>query len=114
MIRRYYAAIEVGDYPRAYRLWGNDGESSGQTLEAFTQGFDETTHVEADVGAPGRVEGAAGSRYVNVPVEVRATTAAGEHQRFRGTYTLRRTVIEGSTPAMRRWHITSADIRQVQ
>ncbi len=113
VIRRYYAAIEAGDYPRAYRLWGNGGESSGQTLEGFTRGFDETAHVEADVGAPGRVEGAAGSRYVDVPVEVRATTTAGEHQRFRGTYTLRRTVIEGSTPAMRRWHITSADIRQV-
>jgi hypothetical protein len=67
--------------------------------------------VTAQVGAPGRVEGAAGSRYVSVPVEVHATTTAGAAQCFRGTYTLRRAVVPGATVEQRRWHIASADLR---
>ncbi len=110
VVRRYYAAIAARDYRTAYALWGNGGAASGQTYAAFAAGFAHTASVEADVGEPGRVEGAAGSRYVTVPVSVRATTAAGERQRFEGTYTLRRSVVDGASAAQRRWHIDSAHI----
>jgi hypothetical protein len=66
-----------------------------------------------EVGAPGRVEGAAGSRYVEIPVVVRARTRAGKAQRFEGTYTLKRTVVDGATPAQRSWRIASASLREV-
>lgn len=111
VIRDYYAAIAARDYARAYSHWGDGGAASGQSFEQFRAGFAETASVTADVGAPGRVEGAAGSRYVSVPVEVRATTTAGAAQCFRGTYTLRRAVVPGATAEQRRWHIASADIR---
>src|SRR5690606_21398974 len=111
VIRDYYAAIAARDYARAYGHWSDGGAASGQSFEQFRAGFAETASVTADVGAPGRVEGAAGSRYVSVPVEVRATTTAGAAQCFRGTYTLRRAVVPGATAEQRRWHIASADIR---
>ncbi|HEX7090570.1 MAG TPA: hypothetical protein VF192_10590, partial [Longimicrobiales bacterium] len=111
VIRDYYAAIAARDYARAYRHWGDGGAASGQSFEEFRAGFAETVAVTAEVGAPGHVEGAAGSRYVSVPVEVRATTTAGAAQCFRGTYTLRRAVVPGATAEQRRWHIASADMR---
>jgi hypothetical protein len=110
VVRNYYAAIAARDYRRAYAMWGDDGKSSGQTLEQFAAGFARTQTVAVDVGPPGRVEGAAGSRYVDVPVVVRATTQDGENQRFEGTYTLRRVVVDGASPAQRRWHLSSADL----
>jgi hypothetical protein len=110
VVRRYYAAIEARDYRAAYDLWGDCGRASGQTYEEFSRGFARTAHVEVEVGEPGRVEGAAGSRYVEVPVVVRARTVDGAPQRYEGTYTLRRAVVDGATPAQRRWHLSSAEI----
>jgi hypothetical protein len=110
VIRRYYAAIDARDYRRAYELWGNGGAASGQSFDDFRAGFARTAGVAVEVGEVGRVEGAAGSRYVDVPVVVRATTTGGGTQRFEGSYTLRRTVVDGSTAAQRRWHIDSAKL----
>lgn len=110
VIRRYYAAIDAGEFRRAYELWGDSGKASGQTYQKFAAGFAETASVEVQVGAPGRVEGAAGSRFVDVPVVIRAVLKNGEQQRFQGHYTLQRVVVEGASPAERRWHIYSADI----
>src|SRR5690606_1019506 len=114
VIRRYYAAIAAQDFRLAYSLWGDGGAASGQTLDAFSRGFEETASVVAEVGPPGRVEPAAGSRYVQVPVVVHATTAGGEEQRFEGTYTLRRSVVDGATDRQRRWHIASAEVVRVR
>jgi hypothetical protein len=110
LIRRYYAAINAREYRRAYELWGDGGKESGQTFEEFRAGFAETASVAVEVGEPGRIEGAAGSRYVEVPVVIRANTTTGETQRFSGSYTLRRAVVEGASPLEMRWHIYSAKI----
>jgi hypothetical protein len=56
------------------------------------------------------VEGAAGSRYVTIPVTVRAETTTGREQRFVGSYTLRHSVVDGATPDQRQWRIYSASI----
>jgi hypothetical protein len=114
VIRRYYAAIDAKDYRRAFEMWGNGGAASGQSFDAFRAGFARTAGVEVEIGEVGRVEGAAGSRYVDVPVVVRARTTEGGTQRFEGSYTLRRTVVDGSTPAQRRWHIDSAKLTQTR
>lgn len=114
VIRRYYAAINAGDFQRAYALWGSEGAASGQTFEAFAAGFAETARVEVEIGEPGRVEPAAGSRYVAVPVVVRAKTEGGAAERFEGTYTLRRAVVPGASAAERRWHLYAADIVRVR
>ena len=113
VIQRYYAAIDAGDYARAYRLWSDGGRASGQSLASFASGFDDTTSVGVDIGAPGRVEAAAGSRYIEVPVTVRAVHADRSEHRFEGTYTLRRAVVDGATPEQRQWRIASARLREV-
>ncbi|HET9982318.1 MAG TPA: hypothetical protein VFQ38_01970 [Longimicrobiales bacterium] len=110
VIRAYYAAIARRDYAAAYGLWGDGGRASGQTLEAFRRGYARTAAVEVTPGEPGRIEGAAGSRYVRLPVEVRARTSDGARQCFRGAYTLRRTVVDGAPPEERRWHIYTAEL----
>lgn len=110
VIRRYYAAIGAKDYRRAYELWSDGGAASGQSLEEFAAGFARTARTEATVGEPGRIEGAAGSRYIEVPVIIRAETDAGAEQRFEGTYVLRRSVVDGATAEQRSWRIHSADI----
>ncbi len=112
VVRRYYEAINARDYGRAYALWGDGGRASGQTLEVFEAGYAQTDSVEVRIGQPGRVEGAAGSRYVDVPVEIWAKTRTGRVQRFAGTYTLRRAVVTGASAADRRWHLASADIHR--
>lgn len=110
VIRTYYDAIDRKDYARAYRSWGGGGAASGQTFESFVRGFAETETVKAEVGPPGRIEGAAGSRYATVPVAIEAKTTGGTTQRFAGTYALRRSVVDGATPEQRSWHIDSARI----
>jgi hypothetical protein len=114
VIRRYYAAIDAGDYARAYALWSGAGAASGQTLEEFAAGFAGIAHTEARVGTTGRIEGAAGSRFIEVPVVVLAVTDAGADQRFEGTYVLRRSVVDGASAEQRRWRIHSADISRLR
>lgn len=113
VLRDYYAAIEARDYRGAYARWGDGGASSGQTYDEFAAGFAETAHVEVEIGTPGRVEAAAGSRYVEIPVVIRAVERDGTRQRFEGTYTLQRSVVDGATDAQRRWHLYRGAIRRV-
>jgi hypothetical protein len=108
VLRRYYAAIEERRYDDAYALWSRDGAASGQTRMAFARGFADTRRVVLTVGDSVQMEGAAGSQYATVPVTVDATLEYGTTQRFTGTYTLRRSMVDGATPAQRSWHIESA------
>lgn len=112
VIRDYYAAIDQGDYARAYRLWSNEGEASGQTEERFAAGFARTAEVAVQVGAPGAVEGAAGSRYVQIPVAVTARHDDGNVHRYAGHYVLRRAVVDGASAEQRAWRIASAELRE--
>lgn len=110
VIRAYYAAIDARDFRRAYGLWARGGEASGKRYDEFVAGFAQTASAAVEIGDPGQVEGAAGSRYIEIPVVVRAFTTDGSAQRFVGSYTLRRTVVDGATPAQQRWQLYSAKI----
>lgn len=114
VVRDYYAAIRAHDYLRAYRMWETSGQRNVRSYARFAAGFDSTESVEVKTGAPGRVEGAAGSRFVTVPVEVESRLRSGARQRFTGTYTLRRAEVPGASAAQRRWHLYTASIRQVE
>jgi hypothetical protein len=113
VLRDYYAAIDARDYPRAWHLWSGGGQASRQTLAGFAAGFADTRTVSVEPGAPGRIEGAAGSRYLTVPATVRAVHADGSIHRYSGSYTLRRAVVDGATAEQRAWRIASADLREV-
>ena len=113
VIRRYYEAIDTGDYAAAYALWAQDGAASGQAYEAFAAGFAQTARSGVEITGPVVMEGAAGSSFAEVPVRVRATTRSGEDQQFEGTYVVRRVNdVPGATPAQLRWHIHEARLHQ--
>ena len=113
VVRRYHGAIDARQYEQAYQLWSGDGRSSGQSAASFAAGFGDTAGVTVQTGTPGRVEAAAGSRYVRVPVSIRAVGVDGSERRYEGSYTLRRAVVDGATAAQRDWRIESADLREV-
>ncbi|NUS59982.1 MAG: hypothetical protein HOQ01_03450 [Lysobacter sp.] len=112
-IQRYYDAIGAQDFASAYALWSDGGRASGQTPEQFAAGFADTANVVVTVDVPARVEGAAGSRIVEVPVAVESTARDGRVRRFVGQYTMRRSVVDGATPDQREWRIASADLREL-
>ncbi len=113
VVRDYYAAIEARSFDRAYALWADEGRASRQTPQQFAAGFAQTTHVAATLDTPGRVEAAAGSRFIEIPVAIEAAQQDGSVRRYVGAYTLRRAVVDGATPEQRAWRISSADIREV-
>ena len=115
VVQRYYAAIDRRDFRRAYVQWGDGGRASGKTFDSFARGFASTTHTHAITGSPGRVEGAAGSLYVDVPVDVYAKLKDGHHQHFSGSYVVRRVNnVPGARAAELRWHIESAKLHLVR
>jgi hypothetical protein len=109
----YYAAIEQHDYAHAWSLWSDGGRSSGQTAQQFADGFANTAHVVVQPGAPGRLDAAAGSRYIEVPVTIEAAQRDGSVRRYAGSYTLRRAVVDGATAEQRAWRIASANLHQL-
>ncbi len=114
VIRHYYDAINQKDYKRAYADWADNGAASQQSFEQFKQGFADTASVKVDIGEPGRINGAVGSLYVEIPVTITATTVKGTTQQFTGRYTLQRVNdVPGSTPEQRMWHLYSAKITPV-
>ncbi|HEY9640562.1 MAG TPA: hypothetical protein V6C57_08760 [Coleofasciculaceae cyanobacterium] len=114
VIQDYYNAIAHRNYKQAYLAWDGEGAASQQSFEQFKQGFADTASTAVAVGEPGRLDGAAGSSYIEIPVTVTATTTAGTQQRFRGSYVLRRVNdVPGSTVEQRQWHLYSANITPV-
>lgn len=114
-VRAYYDAIDAGDFAGAYRLWRDGGAASGQGYEAFRRGFAETRSTEVTITGPVAQEGAAGSIYATVPVEVNAVLQDGTQQRFVGEYVLRRVNdVPGATEEQRSWHIESARLAAVR
>lgn len=111
VLQSYFALIEQGRYGEAYRLWSDDGRASGMDATAFARGFARYREYHANIGAPGEIEGAAGSLYVEVPVLVYGRGRDGAEFSQRGTATLRRVNgVPGSTPAQRRWHIARIEL----
>jgi hypothetical protein len=110
VLRDYYAAIGERDYARAYADWGEDGPPGHPSLGTFAEGFARTDSVRLELGTPGRIEGAAGSRYVDVPVTVHAFERGAGATTYTGSYVLRRTVVPGASEANSRWHLYRATL----
>lgn len=111
VVQIYYASIEGGKYAAARALWGNGGADSKQTPAAFAAGFAKYKEYHANIGGPGDIEGAAGSRYVSVPVQIYARLKDGRPDYQTGTIALRRTEVDGATPEQRKWHIYTIDLK---
>jgi hypothetical protein len=114
MLESYFEAINAHQFHEAYHFWSDNGAASGLTLEEFARGYDRTRSTTYRAGSPGRIEGAAGSRYIKIPVTIEAVTTDGERRRFTGEFVLRRVVATGAGSNERRWHIYSASVHAVR
>jgi len=102
IVRVYFALAGAGRIDEARRLWW-DGESA----DAFVRSFGGPAGIRGQAGAPGAIEGAAGSLYVEVAVKVYTRPNGGGPYARAGTATLRRVNdVPGSTAEQRRWRIT--------
>lgn len=114
VVQTYFALIGEKAYDRAFALWSDDGAASGRTQAQFAAGFDDYLQYGAQVGAPGQPEGAAGSSYISVPVQIYGRRKSGEPFHQRGDAQLRRVNdVPGSTPTQRLWRIARLDLKNV-
>lgn len=109
VLRDYFEALDQRRYADAWAMWG-DGGVPDQTLVSFTAQRRLVSRLDFRLGAPGRVEGAAGSRFVEIPVQVRETLADGGHRMLLGSVVMRRVVVDGASDAERRWHLYRVDL----
>lgn len=101
VLQSYFALAESGRFADANKLWSVGVDQLDLT------GYRE---VHANIGAPGNVEGGAGSLYVEIPVQLYGRKKDGKEFSSLGTMTLRRVNdVDGSTEAQRRWHIMNAE-----
>ena len=92
-------------FDEAYMLLGPNAPSRGEFMGMWGQ-FDSFT---VRLGKPGQQEGAAGSIYLSVPLQV---SAVGHGEGIRGSDTLvlrRVNDVPGSTEQQRQWHIERID-----
>lgn len=101
VLQSYFALVESGRFAEANKLWSTGVERLDLT------GYRE---IHGNIGAPGNVEGGAGSLYVEIPVQLYGRLKDGKEFNSRGTMTLRRVNdVPGSTEEQRRWHIMNAE-----
>ena len=106
VVQTYVALLEQGKVRPALKLW-DEGAAAPSAAS-----FNRYREFHANVGGPGRIEGAAGSRYVTVPVQFSGTLRSGRPFVEKGTVTLRRVgEVDGATPAQKRGHIYSVDVK---
>lgn len=105
VVQTYVALLEQGRVREALKLWDDRADAPSAAS------FDRYKAFHANVGGPGRIEGAAGSRYVTVPVRFTGTLRSGRVRVEDGTVTLRRSVVDGATAKQTRWRIYSVDVK---
>ena len=112
VVQSYYALLEQGRHGEAWRLWSDGGRASGMSEAEFASSFDRYSEYHAQIGAPGRIEGAAGSLYVEVPVQAYGRLRSGVPFTMAGPVRLRRSNdVPGSTAEQRRWRIADSGVR---
>ncbi len=87
VLQTYYALIEAGKYAQAFRL---REPREDLTADRFADSFDRFSEYHANIGAPSEPQGAAGSLYVEVPVQLYGRMKDGRPFSNAGTVTLRR------------------------
>lgn len=109
VVQGYYGLLEEKRFDEAQDLWADRSAIGSQDDEAFAARFRGFSEIHAHIGAPGEAEGAAGSLYVTVPVQIYARVAAtGKPWYALRQVTLRRVNdVPGSSDSDRRWHIES-------
>ena len=110
VISSFYSAINRHELARAYSYY-QDGAGAPE-FDAFVAGYADTVSVSVSFGQSAQ-EGAAGSTYWTLPVNLDAINAAGAHSYFSGCYTLRlaNPAIQ-SEPPFRPLHIVEGHLKR--
>ncbi|WP_380873491.1 hypothetical protein ACFB49_41810 [Sphingomonas sp. DBB INV C78] len=107
----YYALLADRRYADAWKLWADNGKASGQTADQFAASFANVTRYEPKVGGIGPMEGAAGSVFITVFVDVNGARTDGTPIHQKGWVSLRRVNnVPGATPEQLAWRITKVPI----
>lgn len=112
VLQRYAGMLEQHQFADARMLWSDNGRASNQTEKEFVESWSRYGQIHSEIGAPGDLEGAAGSVYVSIPLRLYGTMANGKPFNMIGSVALRRVNdVDGSTEAQRQWHIASVDMQ---
>jgi hypothetical protein len=112
VVQHYGALLEQRKFADARKLWGGDGEASGQSAAQFAAAYDKYAQIHSEVGRPTDMEGAAGSSYITVPFRLFGTLKSGGAFNLVGPLTLRRVNdVPGSTEEQRHWHIEKSGLK---
>lgn len=104
VLQTYYALIEAGKYEEAWKL--REPSAAAPSAKEFADSFARYSEYHAQVGAPSDISGAAGSLYVEVPVQTYGRMKDGKSFSNAGTVTLRRSNdVPGATAEQRRWRL---------
>lgn len=102
VVESYYAYVESGKLEAAQRL----------RVDGVPEDVKPFATLGAEVGAPGPVEGAAGSLYVRVPVALYGRYVTGGAYRRAGEVTLRRANdVPGASAQETPWRIVRIELR---
>ena len=112
VVQTYFALVADKKFDDAWKLWSDSGKASGMSAKDFAASFAKFASYNAQIGAPGEIEGAAGSLFVEVPVVVYGTTKTGEPVNLKGKVRLRRVNdVPGATPDQLSWHIAETALK---
>ena len=115
VLQLFGGLLEQRKFTEARNLWLDKGRASGQSEAAFVAAYDRYAEIHSEVGAPGAMEGAAGSSYVDIPFRLYGKLKDGKPFNQVGTATLRRVNdVPGSTEEQRSWRIEKIYVQPQQ
>ncbi len=96
----------------AYLSSGRTAEAAKLMRDAAPPDVTAYSSYDAQVGAPGEIDGAAGSLFVEVPLVIYGRLKTGQEVHQSGKAVLRRTNdVPGSTPEQRAWRIERIELK---
>ena len=108
VVERYYRNLDTGNLRAAYDLLEDSPDRP--SYRGFAEQHQGRSDIRVMTRRPGRIEGAAGSRYVEVPVLVSFRKADGTREKMEVSHTLRKSVVDGASATQRSWRITSSKV----
>ena len=107
VVQTYFALVEAARYAEAWKL-----RRGAERESAFARSFAAYDSYHGLVGAPGRIEGAAGSLYLEVPVQIYGRWKDGREMHQGGVAILQRANdAPGSTAEQRAWRIEALKLK---
>jgi hypothetical protein len=110
VVARYYRNIDTRNLRAAYDLLAESPDRP--TFGEFAKQQESISDVRAATREVGRIEGAAGSQYIEVPATVGIIRKDGTREKQTVVHTLRRSMVDGATAAQRSWRIASVKVSQ--